>query len=53
MLYVTTLFSVALRVKGRTVVSAISPEDGHNPVTQSALIHLFAGDAVQLEARAH
>ena len=41
--------SVALRLNGQTLVSAMSESGGHNPVTQSAIALLKAGDVVQLE----
>ena len=41
--------SVALRKNERTVVSGISDVGGHNPVFQTTLLPLLAGDVVQLQ----
>ena len=41
--------SVSLRVNGRTIASAVSEEQNHSPVTQSALYFLRRGDVVRLE----
>ena len=47
---IISLCSVALRVNGKTLVSAQSgQENGRNSVSQNAMAHLKVGDVVQLE----